>query len=76
MLARMREQLLRCGDLPEAGVEWSLDSELIDLGTLAKDQSSQKSVETVARHVKRRLKIIIRKGEKPDELQENTFGRR
>lgn len=76
MLARLREQLSRSGDLRDAGVGWSLDGELIDLGALEKGQPLENSVTTVATYVKERLKTRIRKGERLNELQENTLGGR
>ena len=76
VLAGIREQLALCRDLPDAGVEWSLDCELIDIGAFANDQPVEKAVATVAAYVKKRLKARIRKGETLDELQENTRGGR
>lgn len=63
ILSRVREQLARCHDLEKAGIQWQVEGEVIDLGSLTKEMSLDRRTVCASEYLRDRLHKIKMEGE-------------
>lgn len=63
ILSRIREQLSRCRDLEKAGMQWRVEGEVIDLGSLTKGMSLDRCAVCASEYLRDRLHKIEMEGE-------------
>jgi len=71
ILSRVREQLSRCHDLKKAGIQWQVEGEVIDLGSLTKGMSLDHCTVCASEYLRNRLHKIQVEGASVGQ-QENS----